>query len=66
MNTPNENELPLDEETPRLRARIAELEEVISRMRGTSEDSDRRNDEALREVELQYKEVFDNIRYACS
>ncbi len=62
MNTPNENELPLEEETPRLRARIAQLEEVISHTRGTSVESDRHNnDEARREIELQYKEVFDNI-----
>ena len=52
MNTPNENELPLEQETPQLRARITQLEEVISRLRASSEAG---------EIELQYKEVFDNV-----
>jgi len=61
MNTRNEGELPLEEETLQLRARIAELEEEISHMRGSIEGHDRQNTEAQRQSELQYKEVFDNI-----
>ena len=61
MNTPNGNELPLEQEIPQLRARIAQLEEAISRMLASSQELERHNDEALSEIELQYKEVFDNI-----
>ena len=60
MNTPNVSNLPHEEDTKRLRARIAELEEEISHIRSWVEpglpDSD-----ALAQSELQYKEIFDNI-----
>jgi len=60
MNTPNLGDFPLEDETQRLRARIAELEGEITSIRG-SEDPDRRNSEALYQSEVQYKDIFDNI-----
>jgi PAS domain S-box-containing protein len=60
MNTPNVRDFPLEDETQRLRARIAELEKEITSIRG-SEGPGRRNDEALRQSEVQYKDIFDNI-----
>jgi two-component system cell cycle sensor histidine kinase/response regulator CckA len=60
MNTPNVGEFPPEEETRRLRARIAELEEQISDIRG-SREPDRQNHKALHPSELQYKDIFDNI-----
>jgi two-component system, cell cycle sensor histidine kinase and response regulator CckA len=61
MNTSNKSELPLEEEVLQLRARTAQLEELVSRMRGSSETFARHNDEAVREIELQYREVFENV-----
>jgi two-component system cell cycle sensor histidine kinase/response regulator CckA len=53
MNTPNVGDFPHEEETQRLRTRIAELEEEISDIRG-SRETDHPSD-------LQYKDIFDNI-----
>ena len=61
MNTPDAGEFDLQQETLRLHARIAELEEEIKQMRGSMEEPERASAEALRESELQYKEVFENI-----
>ena len=59
MNTPNVGDFaPLDE-TQRLRARIAELEEEISYIRGSAEPDS--PNLALRQIELQYKDIFENI-----
>jgi two-component system cell cycle sensor histidine kinase/response regulator CckA len=52
MDTPSIGEFPPKEAVPQLRARIAELEEEINRIRGTIGEL---------ESELRYKEVFDNI-----
>jgi PAS domain S-box-containing protein len=60
MNTPNAGDFPLEDETQRLRARIAELEEEITYIRG-SEGPGRRNSEALHQSQVQYKDIFDNI-----
>jgi two-component system cell cycle sensor histidine kinase/response regulator CckA len=60
MNTPNANGFPQEQETQRLRARIAELEEELSRIRGSDEQPDRQEAGALLDIELR-KEVFDNI-----
>jgi PAS domain S-box-containing protein len=61
INTPNAAGSPPEEETRRLRAQIAALEEEIIRIRSSVEPPGRSNAEALRETELQYKAVFDNI-----
>jgi two-component system cell cycle sensor histidine kinase/response regulator CckA len=53
MNTSNVADFPHEEETQRLRARIAELEEEITDMRGSVETD--------HPSELQYKDIFDNI-----
>jgi two-component system cell cycle sensor histidine kinase/response regulator CckA len=53
MNTSNVANFPHEEETQRLRARIAELEEEIIDMRGCVETD--------HPSELQYKDIFDNI-----
>ena len=60
MNTSNAGNLPLEEETHRLRSRIAELEEQISSIRGSVEPAPSIN-QALDQAELQYKDIFDNI-----
>ena len=60
MNTPNVGDSPLEDETRRLRSRIAELEQEISYIRG-SVQSGRLNSEALYQSEVQYKDIFDNI-----
>jgi PAS domain S-box-containing protein len=60
MDTPNVG-FPLEEETQRLRARIAALEEEIIHMRASIEGRGRQTEGELRESELQYKEVFDNL-----
>src|SRR5579862_4435358 len=59
MNTPNAGGYAPDE-TQRLRTRIAQLEEEISYIRGSGEP-DSPNLESLRQVELQYKDIFENI-----
>jgi two-component system cell cycle sensor histidine kinase/response regulator CckA len=60
MNTPNVRDFAPEDETQRLRARIAELEDEISHIRGSGEPG-RPNGEALHPGELQYKDIFDNI-----
>jgi len=60
MNTPNVGNTPLEDETQRLRARIAELEDEISYIRGSIEPGGR-NSEALHQSEVPYKDIFDNI-----
>jgi two-component system cell cycle sensor histidine kinase/response regulator CckA len=60
MNTPNLGDFPLEDETQRLRARIAELEGEITSIRGSVEPG-RRNSEALYQSEVQYRDIFDNI-----
>ena len=60
MNTPNLGDLSPENETQRHRARIAELEEEINHLR-SGVDPGLRNNDALTESELQYKEIFDNI-----
>jgi PAS domain-containing protein len=60
MNPPNVGDFPLEDETQRLRARIAELEDEISYIRGSVEPG-RLNSEALYQSEVQYKDIFDNI-----
>lgn len=61
METPNVGEFPPEEEIQQFRARIARLEEEISRIRGGIEGPDGWVTEAAWESGLQYKEVFDNI-----
>ena len=61
MNTLSGVESPREEETQRLRTRIAELEEEIRLIRSSIEEPDRQDAGVLRGSELQYKEVFDNI-----
>ncbi|HEY7336200.1 MAG TPA: ATP-binding protein [Bryobacteraceae bacterium] len=62
MTIPIRRQAPLEEENERLRARIAELEEEIARVRGAAESPHGSEAEALlREIEIQYKEVFENI-----
>jgi two-component system, cell cycle sensor histidine kinase and response regulator CckA len=59
MNTPNVGDFPPQDETQRLRARIAELEEEISYIRDSAEPDS--PNLALRQIELQYKDIFENI-----
>jgi two-component system cell cycle sensor histidine kinase/response regulator CckA len=61
MNPPNAGKLPLKEETQRLRAQITQLQDEISSIRGYPQGAENEINKALREGELQYKEVFDNI-----
>jgi two-component system cell cycle sensor histidine kinase/response regulator CckA len=60
MDISNVGDFPLEDETQRLRARIAELEEEITSIRGSLEPG-RWNSEALYQSEVQYKDIFDNI-----
>ena len=60
MNTPNVGDFVPEDETQRLRARIAQLEEEINYIRGSAEP-DSPNPESLRQIELQYKDIFENI-----
>ncbi len=60
MNTPSSGEFPREEETRRLRARVAELEGEISHIRGLIEGPDHRNADALGGDDL-YKAAFNGI-----
>jgi PAS domain S-box-containing protein len=61
MSTPSAGEFPLKEETKRVRARIAQLEQELNRIRASIEGPNHQNAEVQRESDLQYKEVFDNV-----
>jgi two-component system cell cycle sensor histidine kinase/response regulator CckA len=61
MKTPDSGEFSPEEDTQQLRARVAKLEEEISRIRGGIEGPEGRVAEALEKSDLQYKKVFDNI-----
>jgi two-component system cell cycle sensor histidine kinase/response regulator CckA len=61
MNTPYESDFLLEEDAPRLRERIAALEQQVRNIRDSGQGPPRPRAEALLESEPYYKEVFDNI-----
>ena len=61
METPEVSDFPPEEGIQQFRARIAKLEEEISRIRGAGEVPESWLTEGAWENGLQYKEVFDNI-----